>query len=409
MSTRLTVPCVSLLAALLVGACNPQDTGPGSTGPEHTDEARTAAAAAVNRFGIDLYKAMDAAPDENLVISPVGVASALGLLLPGSVDQARDELLAGLHLPDLATANDGLSGLGAELAARDGEEVTLSLASRGFVQDGYSLHQEYVRTLESWYGAELATVDYAERPEAARREINTWVSDRTNALIPELMPDGSVTPLTRLVLANAVYLLADWETPFDPERTGDGSFHLPDGNEIHVPMMRDQRRVPVSVGDGYRAAELAYAGDSLSMLVIIPEDMAAYSAGLDAGRINGIAEALEPREASLWLPRLETRTRTSLVDSLRGLGIERVFEPDAGWLTGIADDRRLHVSAVQHETYLRVDEQGTEAAAGTGISVGVTSLGPEPVRIHADRPYLLVLRDRDTGAILFFGRIADPR
>jgi serpin B len=379
---------------------------------ESATDADIDAAAAVTRFGIDLYRSLKASGsvEGNLIVSPISVAAALGMLLPGTMGEAQQALLQVLHLPDVAVAQTGLAHLTASMRSRaDDDGVRLDLANRAFVQSGYALREPYLESLRDSGSEPMADVDYEGDAEAARRQINAWVAERTNRLITELLAQGTVDAATRLTLVNTVYLLADWSQPFDAERTAPAMFRLGNGDGIEVPMMRDTRTVPLSVAEDYRAAELVYAGEALSLLLIVPEDLDRFVSSFDLARLESIIADLRAREASLMLPKLDTRSRSALAGTVAELGAPQIFEPDAGWLTGIADDRSLHVSGIAHETVLRMDEKGTEAAAATGITIGVTSLPPPPVEIHADRPYLLILRDRETGAVLFLGDVVDPR
>lgn len=428
MSKKLHFLIPALLAGMWLSACEPPavvndapsepeappENNPPEPAAEPSRQVESDAAAAVTPgltdFGFDLYAALRDREDGNLVVSPLSVATALGMLLAGTVDEAEQELLAGLHLQDAGSADTGLSELSAALHARgETDGITVAIANRSFVQDGYPVRAEFLETLARRYGDAMESLDFAANPEAARASINQWVAEQTNDLIDELLQPGTVDPLTRLMLVNAVYLLADWDRQFDEANTGDEPFHLADGSTVEVPMMRDTRSVPVAVGDGYRAVELAYVGEELAMLIIVPDDLGAFERELDAESIDAIADRLASREVALWLPKVETRSNATLNDALAAIGIRRIFEPDGGWLTGIADDRTLYVSDVIHETYLRMDEEGTEAAAATAIGIRTTAMPPPPLELRVDRPYFLVLRDRPTGAVLFLGRIVDPR
>lgn len=430
MATRYVLVAPALLAGWLLAACGDdqamnteaagngvEDTPPEmATEPEPavTPEARAkmdaATAAAIAAFGFDLYAAMPRTDGENLIVSPPSIATALGMLLAGTVDQAADELLTGLHLPDADTAAAGLAELAAALRGRsETDGITLSIANRSFVQEDFPVRLEYLSALARYYDDAMMTLDFAGDPDGARETINQWVAERTNDLIPQLLAPGTVDALTRLMLVNTIYLLADWSEQFDETHTGDEPFHLADGTQIEVPTMHDTRTVPVSVGDGYRALELEYVGEEMAMLVVVPDDLEAFEQTLDAARIEAIVDDLAPREIELWLPKVETRSNANLNRVLTALGMERIFIPDGGWLTGIADDPSLYVSDVIHETYLRMDEEGTEAAAATAIGIRTTSLPPPPMEFRVDRPYFIALRDRPTGTILFMGRIVDPR
>lgn len=379
--------------------------------PRVDDTERAKAADATLGFGMTLYGAMAEVADEgeNLVISPLSIAAALGMLLPGLVDEAASELVQALQLQDADPPHEAIAGLLQAFRDHDATEgITLNVANRSFVQRDWPIHESYVETLARWFGDAIATVDFSGNPEGGRAIVNDWVAAETNDLIPELMPEGSIDGLTRLVLVNALYLLADWHEQFDPEATRQEPFTRRDGGTVTADLMFARHEaLPVSQGPGYGAFELAYAGEELALLVIVPDDWDSFAAALDAVQLRAIIDGLAPSAAEIGLPKLETTTAASLISALRALGVDKIFEPQ-GWLAGIADDSNLHVAAVQHQTYLRMDEEGTEAAAATGIGVGVTSVPADTVRIIADRPYFLVLRDRIHGGVMFLGRILDP-
>lgn len=363
----------------------------------------------VNRFGLELYHSLREDNDGNLVISPLSVAFALGMVLPGADAEAADELLEVLHGADVDTVNQDLGTLHAVIEARDqADGVTLTIASRGFVDEGLSLDSTYTDTLSEWYDFGVDTVNYAD-PETARDTINQWVSGRTNDLVKELLPSGSIDENSRLTLVNAVYLLADWQDAFDKGQTTDRSFFFADGSEDRVPTMRATRNIPVVDSATYQAVELPYKNDELVMLIIAPKDLADFEATLDAESLGAIVEELRPQFIELSLPKLETRFNGSLQDALVDLGAERIFCGGCNALPGIAPPAELAVSDVVHETYLRMDEKGTEAAAATGAIVQTTSIQIPALVVQVDRPYFMALRDRQTGAILFLGRVMDPR
>jgi serpin B len=212
------------------------------------------------------------------------------------------------------------------------------------------------------------------------------------------MPAGSIKPTTRLVIIDAQYMKATWLTQFDPEATREQPFQLTDGELVNVPMMSASLEIPYGEGDGYRAGEMPYVGDRLAMLIVVPGDLAAFEAGLSIDRLNAIVGGLVTTEVPVSLPRFEARQHSSLLETLGELGIT-----DVGDIGGIGPG--LFVSNVQHEAVVKVNEEGTEAAAATGIAVDESAPARE---LRADRPFLFFVRDRLTGAILFMGRVADP-
>lgn len=363
----------------------------------------------INGFGIDLYHELRETTEGNLVVSPLSVVLALGMVLPGADAEASAEVLELLGADNVDVVNRDLSRLSQIIQARGEQEgVTLTLANRGFVDETLTLDDNYLTTLGDEYGFGLETVNYGE-PEAARGDINSWVAEQTNQLIEELMPEGSIHEDSRLTLVNAIYLLAEWQDGFDEAQTMDRPFFFADGSEARVPTMRATRTLSVLDSSSYRAVELPYKNDELTMLVIAPEDLRTFDQTLDADMINGIVDELRPQLVELSLPKLETRFSSSLKESLQAMGVERLFCGSCNALPDIAPPAELAVSDVVHEAYLRVDEEGTEAAAATGAVVSVTSAAIPTLVMRVDRPYVLALRDRETGAILFLARVMDPR
>ena len=244
--------------------------------------------------------------------------------------------------------------------------------------------------------------------EGARLDVNAWVSERTEGRIPELLPPGVVDELTRLVLVNAIYLKAAWLAPFDEKATAPGAFKRLDGSTIDVPTMHDTLGLRYAEGDGWQAVELPYVGRQLAMLVVVPDDLASFEAGLDGAALDTIVGALEDERVALSLPRFGIESKLTLKDVLSAMGMPLAFDPTAADFSGITSVDDLYISAVIHQANIDVDEEGTEAAAATAVVVSTTSLPPPPIPMNVDRPFLFALRDLETGAILFLGRVVEP-
>jgi serpin B len=375
------------------------------------------AATAINAFGLDLYRAM-AAGSENLVISPASIALALGMARPGAVGDTAAEMDAVLHEVASDEHAAWLNALDQALAARNGTftdasnkeaDVALRIANANFAQSGFPLEQTYLDALAARFGAGLQLVDFAADPEAARVLINDWVAEQTEDRIEELLAEGVLTPLTRLALVNAIYLKAQWHTPFDDERTEDAPFTTADGASVMVPTMATEIRMGYAEGAGWRAVELPYVGGSLAMTIVVPDDLEAFEAELDADLMATIAGSLDEQEVALALPRFSVDTQASLGDLLQALGMPTPFDPDRADFSGISPQGEdLYISAVIHQANIDVDEYGTEAAAATAVIIGVESRGPDPITVNVDRPFMFALRDTLTGSVLFLGRVTDP-
>lgn len=373
------------------------------------------AAKAINAFGIDLYKR--SRPDGNLVFSPASIAIALGMTRPGAVGATAAEMDTVLH--ELTTDQHAgwLNAVDAALASRTGtykdtagedQPVTLRIANAPFSQIGMKLEDAYLQALAERFGAGVRPVDYQHATEAARQEINKWVSDQTEQRIPELLAQGLLTDRVRLTLVNAIYLKAAWQGPFPIEATGQGRFTLADGSTIEVPMMRTAGSYRYASGDGWQAVELPYVGGSLAMTVIVPDDLATFESELSSNRLDVITGRLEERPVNLTLPKFSLETRLDLMEVLTTMGMPTAFDLGAADFSEITAEERLFIAGVIHQANIDVDEKGTTAAAATAVTLFTVGAPVDPVTVTVDRPFLFALRDIPTGTVIFLGRVAHP-
>lgn len=385
------------------------------------------AGSAIEAFGLDLYRQL-AEPGRNLVISPASAALALAMARAGARGETASQMDAVLRSLGSDASAGWLNALEVALASRTGTypnpgdpegpelPVTLQIANAAFAQLGLSIEQAYLDALATRYGTGVDLVDYLRAPDAARQLINGWVADQTADRIQELLVEGDVTTLTRLVLVDAIYLKAPWAQPFDPSSTKDEPFTLTDGSTISVPMMHlgpgDSILAGVAAagGAGWVAVELPYLGRQLSMTIIVPTDLATLRSSLSPGTLDGILSALATRRVDLTMPRFQIETRGDLADALKALGMTVPFG-DAADFTGITQQEPLKIDAVIQQADIAVDEKGTEASAATAVAmVGVAgpNTPPPPLVVRVDRPFLFLLRDIPTGTVLFMGQVADP-
>jgi len=379
-----------------------------------------AAVAGGREFATDAYLQLTSAGNGNLVFSPASVRLALAMTWAGADGATASQMADALRLDlDPAAMHAALNALDALLASRnrveapgpDGEErkVVLTIENALWGQAGYGFLQDFLDTLAINYGAGMHLVDFADDAEAARMAINDWVADRTNDRIPELIPAGIISDLTRLVLTNAVCLDATWDRPFDPDATGDGSFTTLDGSEVIVPIMHSTGELGYAAGAGWQAVELAYTGGELAMLVIVPDSGRFEQVEADLASV--LTEASNPGTANvmLGLPKWEFRTQAGLVEVLEGLGMTDAFDPVVADFSPMTGTPELFISDVVHEAFISVDEAGTEAAAATAVIMDLRAALPrETIELEIDRPFLFALQDRETGEILFLGRVVDP-
>jgi serpin B len=365
----------------------------------------TAAVAGMNAFAVDLFKAVAADQAANVLVSPYSVTFALGMIYGGARAQTAAEMAAVLHA-DIPAADwhEGINAYDLTLDARTADSpTTWRAANKVWTLPGLPLRDEYLDLLTGAYGSPLAEGDFATDPDAQRAVVNDWVAEQTEQRITELLPIGALTPQTVMVLVNAIALDAPWEFPFDPAATHDEPFTRPDGTAVDVPMMHYDEYLPSATTDTYQAVELPYGGGTLSMVVIVPNDITAFESALTDESLTATLASIEDGGIHLSLPRWTARTHVELDDILAALGMPTAFTQAADF-SGMVDGGGLWIDRVEHEAFIDVDEQGTRAAAATG-GVMVDSHGPT---VEVNRPYLYVIRDRGAGTVLFIGRVTDP-
>jgi serpin B len=389
---------------------------PRATGSE---AAGAVAAAAVAAFGVDLYGRL-ATREENVVISPWSVAVALAMTRTGAAGSTGTEMDRVLHGEDLGP---GLGRLDQALQSRVGRrenatgtkgDVGLESANSLWGQDGITWEHSFLEDLARDFGAGMNTVDYTADADGVAHQINAWTADRTHDRIKDLVPDGALDFMTRLVLVNAIWFKAPWYDAFEPEATRPQPFHRSDGTTADVAMMANlSPAYGFAQGTDWRAASLPYAGSELAMAVVVPQgdatlrDVEGALGGGGLARLLGSFE--QPGGVDLLLPKWEFRTQAALKESLIALGMPTAFTDGADF-TGMTHDQDLEIKDALHQGFIAVDEHGTEAAAATAVVMRTLSaqIAREPYVVHADRPFLFVVYDVATRLPLFLGRVADP-
>jgi serpin B len=383
---------------LLFGTVRERNIDPKADGRD-----ATAAVAGLNQFALDLYRKVGVSEPGNVVLGPYSALTALSMLYGGAAGKTADEIDAVLHTGMPADRwHVGLNAYDLTLDARTkGSPTTWRVANKIWAQQGLALQPAFLDLMVSRYGAPVAEADFASNAEAERAIINTWVSESTNKLITELFPKDSIDPNTVLALVNAVALDAPWEFPFDPANTRSGSFTTPDG-PVTVPMMSYNEFLPSGRGDDFQAVELPYGGGALSMVVIMPTDFAKFESKFDTAALGRVTGSIKDGGIHLTMPKWTARTHVQMNKVLSELGMPSAFgDADFSAMTGAPG---LVVSTVEHEAFIEVDEKGTRSAAATGGAM-LASHGPT---VRVDKPFLYVVRDKGSGAVLFIGRVLDP-
>lgn len=364
----------------------------------------TASVAAVNDFATDLYAAVASGESGNVVVSPYSVTFTLGMIYAGARGDTASEMATVLHAGDVADWQEGINAYDLTLDARTaGSPTTWNAGNKVWTMPGLGLREDYLDVLTGVYGSPLAEADFAGDVDRERQVINGWVEQQTNDLIPDLFPEGSLDASTVMVLVNAIALDAPWEFPFDPAATRDEPFTRADGSTVNVATMHYDEFLPSAVTEEYQAVELPYGGGALSMVVVMPNDLAEFEANLTTESLTGVFDSIADGGIHLSLPKWSARTHLTLNDTLAEMGMPTAFGGGADF-SGMVDGGGIWLDRVEHEAFVEVDEKGTRAAAATGGAMA-SSHGPT---VTINRPYLYAIRDRGAGTVLFIGRVADP-
>jgi serine protease inhibitor len=402
---------LSTLAVTAMGmaACG-DATAPIVELPRELTVAEAKLVAADNRFAFKLFRqvATQEATEANVLISPLSVGMALGMAYNGAAGGTRDAMQATLELQgmSLQEVNEAYQSLIALLRDLD-PTVEFILANSVWHRHEIPVVAAFLENMRSYFDADVTAMDFAA-PGAAD-VINGWVRDHTGGRIDEIVTPP-IDPLTIMFLINAIYFKGTWTTEFDPDDTRDAAFYRIDGSTSTVRMMaRDQTPVRAFMGSDFTVAELPYGGGAWAMTIVYPHDPGAITtlaSDLTEDQWNSWIAALDSTSMSVAMPRYTVEYEIELSNVLGALGMGIAFQPYEADFSNLVAAEDAHIDAVKHKTFMAVDEKGTEAAAVTSVEVGVTSMPPS---IRVDRPFIVAIRERFSGSILFLGRMVDPQ
>lgn len=380
-----------------------------SIAPEDLPTLDDRLVASQNAFGFKLFsQVMQQAEGQNVMISPSSVAIALSMTYNGASGETQAAMAEALALQDmtLEELNQANAALETILEQAD-PAVNIGIANSLWGREDMVFNPAFLQRNQDFYQAEVQMLDFSDA--AAKDIINEWVNDSTAGKIPQIVDQISSDEV--LFLINAVYFNGTWMQPFNPRQTQQQAFHRADGTEVTVPMMAQGGDFQYLETDQFQGIHLPYGKGRLSMVVLLPRE---------GSSLSDLQQSLTPEAWQNWmtqfgrqpgmvqLPRFESEFGTSLNDALKALGMEVAFDPEAANFGGMGD-AQLFISTVQHKTYIKVDEAGTEAAAATSVGIGVTSAPVNPpFRMVCDRPFLYAIQDNETGAILFMGVMLNP-
>ena len=364
-------------------------------------------------FGAALYRLL-AAGGGNLVFSPASIGAALQMALCGARGQTAAEIAAALGLPGPQAAAEGLRLLSAGLADVPGQDVILRAPNTMWVQSGLPLEPGFTAALRAAAAVSVRDADFIRAADAARREINDLIGKQTGGKVTGLLPPGAIGALTRLVLANAIYLKAAWAFPFPEHATADAPFY-PEGPRAGTPvtvrMMRLTENLRYLREGGFQAVLLPYRDGGLAMTIVLPDGPPDPAPADLAARLGALTGRGMRRRVTLALPRFRQEGEYRLIPALQRLGIRQAFQPGVADFTGITTAEPLSISAVVHKAHIDVDEHGTEAAAATAVvasAMAAVRLTAPPVTMTVDHPFLFAITDTSTGLLLFLGRVTRP-
>jgi len=413
-----------LTAVLIVGlaGCSPAASAgviksdkPRDTSPEANADTQSVLVEGNNAFALKLYQALTG-QGENIFFSPYSISEALAMTYAGAegdTEKAMSDALEftlgqdNLH-PAFNWLDLELEKRGQKAKGQDGEGFRLRIANSIWGQKDFKFLSPFLDTLAINYGAGLRTVDFIKDTEKSRTTINDWVAEQTENRIKDLIPQGGVNQMTRMVLTNAIYFNAAWLNPFEEEMTSNGNFTKLNGSTVSVPLMKQVRSMRYTEGDDYQAVELQYDGRELAMIVLLPKDgqFSDFESSLNNAVLQQIINQLRTFSVTLTMPKFKYDSSFGLKDALSRLGMGIAFSDQADF-SRMDGQKDLFIQDVLHKAFVSVDEAGTEAAAATAVMVGTTSM-PESATMTINRPFIYLIRNNATGSIIFLGRVMDP-
>lgn len=387
--------------------------------------ATKAVVAQNNLFALDLYGRLRAR-EGNLFFSPYSISTALAMTYAGARGQTDTQMAKVLYFPTVPSETVPVENTLARTQFHSvfariikdlndqgkTDKYELHVANALWGQKGYEFLEEFLQLVEAKYDGRLKEVDFVGATEAARNIINAWVEQKTNDKIKDLISRGALDRMTRLVLTNAIYFKGDWERKFKEDRTKNAPFTLSSDENVDVPMMNEKAQFKYMETEDFQVLELPYVDDELSMVVLLPrrfDGLPEFEKELTTDNLSDWLGKLRKREVIVSVPKFKMTSQFSLATMLKSMGMTDAFSPGRADFSGMNGKRDLFISAVIHKAYVDVNEEGTEAAAATAVTMKVTSIGPTRIPVfQADHPFLFLIRDNLSGSILFIGRIINP-
>ena len=364
-----------------------------------------------NRFAINLYSQYKS-EEGNIFFSPFSISTAMAMVYEGAEGKTAKEIKSVFGFPKYDNSRrNQYSNLLSDINKKD-KEYALKTANALWAEQDFQFLDEYLTTVEKYYGGKTTNLDLINEPEASRLIINNWVEDKTNDKIKDLLPEGVIDADTRLVLTNAIYFKAKWLIQFDADKTSDENFRVNPDKRIKVPMMQPTSQKSTfnyTQNKDLQILEMPYAGEDLSMLILLPldDDIEALENSFTIEKLTEWKKSLRKRRVKIYIPKFKFETKYFMKNTLSDLGMPTAFTYSADF-SGMTGKKNLIIDKVIHQAFIEVNEEGTEAAAATGIGIKRTSMPPPTPIFKADHPFIFLIHQKDTGNILFMGRVSNP-
>jgi len=370
-----------------------------------------------NKFAFDVYPKL-IEKEKNTFFSPLSISSAFGMVYEGANSKTADEIQSVFHFPkDINVLRNSFSSINNEIN-KTSKEYQLSIANALWAQKDYKFLDEYFSSVSKYYSGKATNLDFKNATEEARLTINKWVEDKTNDKIKEILSKGILNINTKLVLTNAIYFNGKWSKTFEKKGTKENTFFVDSENNVEVNMMKqannDETMFNYGENDDLQILEMPYKGDKLSMIVVLPKknDITSFEKLLSFSNFNNWKKSLKKQRVNVFIPQFKFDAKYSMVEDLKSMGMPTAFSPGNADFFKMDGTTDLFISDVIHQSFVDVNEDGTEAAAATVVVMGLTSAGPfeGPVipTFNANHPFIFMIQDTINGNILFMGRVVNP-
>ena len=410
---------LALIAIITISGCNePLDPFQPADDADATEDNTNDLVSANNQFAIEMYKEFGKGKSENLFFSPWSISSAFAMTYEGAKGNTAEEMRKVFYFPENGIVrNSSFAALYNKINTPN-NAYELSTANALWAEKTYSFLEDYTNTIDNYYRGKVTNLDFINDPVDSADTINSWVEDKTNDKIKDLVPASALTPLTRLVLTNAIYFKGTWVNQFDKSLTEKEDFRITDFEKVKTDMMHmdGQEGFKYAETEDLQIIELPYKGDKLSMIILLPKEneLKPIEEKFTAEKLDELQSEMYSHEVIVSIPKFKFETKYFMVDNLKNMGLELAFTEKKPGIasadfSGMDGTKELYISDVIHQAFVDVNEEGTEAAAATAIvMMGATSAPMPPLVFKADHPFMFIIQENETNSILFIGQVVNP-